>query len=108
LVEATDLCGLFSGSKVDKAKVFGVFYGEQGNAPMIEECLVCMESRLLRKVKSVHNEFLTDEAVAVHVEESCLTSEEKGYVGEVDPLLYEGGVPVLLLSEARWTKDWSL
>jgi flavin reductase (DIM6/NTAB) family NADH-FMN oxidoreductase RutF len=93
LVEAVDFCGLFSGSKVDKSRVFGVFYGELGSAPMVGECPVCMECRLVRRVEFVRNEFLVGEVVAVYVEESCLTDGKKGDVGKVDPLLYEGGVP---------------
>jgi flavin reductase (DIM6/NTAB) family NADH-FMN oxidoreductase RutF len=93
LVEAADFCGLFSGSKVDKSRVFSVFYGELGSAPMVEECPVCMECRLVRRVEFMRNEFLVGEVVAVYVEESCLTDGKKGDVGKVDPLLYEGGVP---------------
>jgi len=93
LVEAVDFCGLFSGSKVDKSRVFDVFYGELGSAPMVKEFSVCMECRLVRRVKLLRNEFLVGEVVAVYVEESCLTNGKKGDVGKVDPLLYEGGVP---------------
>lgn len=92
LVEATDYCGLNSGSKVDKSGVFKVFYGELEDAPMVVDCPVCMECRLVRAVKFVRNEFLVGEVAGVYVEESCL-SEKKGDVKKVDPLLYEGGVP---------------
>ncbi len=93
LVEAADFCGLFSGYKVDKSKVFSVFYGELGSAPMVGECPVCMECRLVRRVEFVRNEFLVGEVVAVYVEESCLTDGKKAAVRKIDPLLYEGGVP---------------
>jgi flavin reductase (DIM6/NTAB) family NADH-FMN oxidoreductase RutF len=93
LVEATDFCGLFSGSKIDKSRVFNVFYGELGTAPMIEECPVCMECKLVRRVEFSRNEFLVGEVMVVHVEGSCLMDGKKGDVGKVDPLLYEGGVP---------------
>lgn len=93
LVEATDYCGLVSGSKVDKSGVFGVFYGELEDAPMISECPVCLECRLVRVVKFSRNELLVGEVAGVYVEETCLTDGKKGDVGKVDPLLYEGGVP---------------
>lgn len=93
LVEATDFCGLVSGSQVDKSRVFNVFYGELERAPMIRECPVCMECRLVRTVEFVRNELLVGEVVAVYAEESCLVDEKKGDVGRVNPLLYEGGVP---------------
>jgi flavin reductase (DIM6/NTAB) family NADH-FMN oxidoreductase RutF len=93
LVEAVDFCGLFSGSKIDKSKMFRTFYGELGSAPMVVECPVCMECRLVRRVEFVRNEFLVGEVVTVYVEESCLTNGKKGDIRKIDPLLYEGGVP---------------
>lgn len=93
LVEATDFCGLFSGSKVDKSGVFNVFFGKLKNAPMVEECPVCMECKLVRIVEFARNEFLVGEVVAVYVEESCMIEGKKGDAGRVDPLLYESGVP---------------
>jgi flavin reductase (DIM6/NTAB) family NADH-FMN oxidoreductase RutF len=94
LVEAVDYCGLVSGSKVDKSKVFSLFYGELEDAPMVSECPVCLECRLVRTVKLDRNELLVGEVANVYVEESCLAGGKKrGDVGKVDPLLYEGGVP---------------
>jgi len=93
LVEVTDYCGLFSGSKVDKSRVFDVFYGELERAPMARECPVCMECKLVRRVEFLRNEFLVGEVVTVYVEDSCLIDEKKGDIGKVNPLLYEGGVP---------------
>lgn len=93
LVEATDYCGLHSGKDVDKSGVFGVFYGELEDAPMIVECPVCLECRLVRVVKFSRNELLVGEVANVYVEELCLSDGKKGDVGKVDPLLYEGGVP---------------
>jgi len=37
-VEATDWCGLHSGKRTDKSKVFETFAGELENAPMIKAC----------------------------------------------------------------------
>jgi len=94
LVEATDFCGLNSGREVDKSGVFSVFYRELEDAPMIVECPVCLECRLVRVVKFSRNELLVGEVAGVYVEESCLSDgKKKGDVGKVDPLLYEGGVP---------------
>jgi len=93
LVEAVDYCGLYSGSKVDKSGVFSLFYGELEDAPMIVECAVCLECRLVRTVKLNRNELLVGEVANVYVEESCLAGGKRGDVGKVDPLLYKGGVP---------------
>ncbi len=39
----TDYVGIVTGKRKDKSKVFTVFYGDLGNAPMVEECPVCLE-----------------------------------------------------------------
>jgi len=40
MVEKTDYCGLVSGVKNDKSRLFDVFYGELKKAPLIAECPV--------------------------------------------------------------------
>jgi flavin reductase (DIM6/NTAB) family NADH-FMN oxidoreductase RutF len=90
LVVESDFCGLYSGSKVDKSEVFDVFYGELKTAPMISECPVNLECKLLRTVKFMVNEFFVGEVVEAFVNEECVT-DGHGDVGLVDPLLYEGG-----------------
>lgn len=46
LVVKTDYCGIRSGKDVDKSKLFDIFYGALGNAPMIQECPVTAECTL--------------------------------------------------------------
>ncbi len=43
----TDYCGLHSGSEVDKSKEFELFYGDLKTAPMIAECGVNIECKLV-------------------------------------------------------------
>lgn len=50
MVQVTDYCGLVSGKKVDKSKLFDVFYGKLKTAPMIRECPINMECRLIQTV----------------------------------------------------------
>ena len=50
LLEKTDYCGLVSGEKTDKSQVFDVFYGSLKTAPMIRECPVTLECRLVQTV----------------------------------------------------------
>ena len=50
LMDKTDYCGIVSGEKTDKAKVFDVFYGATKTAPMIRECPVSLECRLVQVV----------------------------------------------------------
>ena len=48
MVDATDYCGIYSGKKVDKSKVFEVFYGELKTAPMIAESPLNLECQLAK------------------------------------------------------------
>ncbi|MEM2146315.1 MAG: flavin reductase family protein, partial [Candidatus Jordarchaeaceae archaeon] len=44
----TDYCGLFSGSRVDKSQIFETFYGKLKTAPMIKECPLNLECKLVK------------------------------------------------------------
>jgi flavin reductase (DIM6/NTAB) family NADH-FMN oxidoreductase RutF len=48
----TDYCGLVSGKDTDKGALFTNFYGELGTAPMIEECPLNMECRVVETTVS--------------------------------------------------------
>lgn len=48
MVKVTDYCGLVSGRNVDKSKLFSTFYGELKTAPMIKECPVNLECKLIQ------------------------------------------------------------
>jgi len=50
LLEMVDYCGIVSGENADKAGLFSVFYGDLKTAPMIRECPVCLECRLVQAV----------------------------------------------------------
>ncbi len=50
MVKETDYCGLLSGKDVDKAELFENFYGKLWTAPMIEECPLNIECRLIKTV----------------------------------------------------------
>jgi flavin reductase (DIM6/NTAB) family NADH-FMN oxidoreductase RutF len=91
MVAATDYCGTHSGEKVDKSKIFGVFYGELKNAPMINECPINVECRLVRTVKLLHGELFIGEIAGVYVEDKYLT-DAKPDMRKINPLVFEEGV----------------
>lgn len=43
----TDYCGLKSGKTTDKSKIFTTFYGDLNRAPMIKECPITCECKLI-------------------------------------------------------------
>ena len=87
LVRELDFCGMKSGRKVDKAALFETFYGELETAPMIRECPVNIECRVVQTLnRSIHSVFL-GEVVAVHASEEYL-GEGLPDVTRIDPIFY--------------------
>jgi len=88
MVVAADYVGIVSGSKVDKSRIFDVFHGELGTAPMIRECPVNMELKLHRFIDLPAHEVFVGELVATHVDPAVL---KKGKVDleKVQPLLFD-------------------
>lgn len=86
MMAVADYCGIVSGDTTDKAGLFSVFYGELKTAPMIRECPVCIECRLLQSVNYPTNEFFIGEIVASYTEERYLTGG-KPDMKKIDPLL---------------------
>jgi len=78
LVE-TDYCGIVSGRKTDKSKIFDLFYGELKTAPMIVECPLCLECRLVDVHELPTNKLFIGEIVASYAEERYLTNGQPDY-----------------------------
>jgi len=72
MVRITDYCGMISGKAADKSKHFSVFYGELGSAPMIADCPLNMECRLLQVLDFKIDEVFIGEIWQSYSEESFL------------------------------------
>lgn len=86
MIEKTDYCGLVSGEKTDKSQLFEVFYGITETAPMIEECPLCMECRLVEIHDMPTNEMFIGEILATYTEERYLT-DGKPDIKKIDPFV---------------------
>ena len=86
MVEVTDYTGLVSGKRVDKSKLFEIFYGELKAAPMINKCPITMECKMAEVVSLPTNSFFIGEIVSIFSEERFLT-EGKPDVKKVNPFL---------------------
>jgi flavin reductase (DIM6/NTAB) family NADH-FMN oxidoreductase RutF len=84
LVVPVDYVGLHSGEKVDKAAVFDVFYGELETAPMIAQCSLGVECRVIEKVELDADRLYVGEEVAVYAEEEVLT-EGRPDLAKIEP-----------------------
>ena len=87
-----DYCGLVSGAKVDKNKAcnFEVFYGQTAHAPLIEQCPVNLECRLLHVLNLGSHDLLIGEILQTHASTSCLTDGQPD-PNKIKPFIYCGG-----------------
>ena len=86
MVESADYCGIASGKKVDKGNLFEIFYGYLKTSPMITECTLCMECKLIDTIGFPTNYFFIGEIIASYTEEKYLT-EGKPDIKKMNPLL---------------------
>ncbi|MDD3069838.1 MAG: flavin reductase family protein [Methanoculleus horonobensis] len=86
LLEKTDYCGLVSGDAVDKSGLFDVFYGALKTAPMIRECPVNLECRLVETVALPTNTVFIGEIVGAYADASAIREGRPDYAA-IDPLL---------------------
>jgi flavin reductase (DIM6/NTAB) family NADH-FMN oxidoreductase RutF len=92
LVKETDYCGLISGSRTDKAKDCGfeVFYGDLKTAPMIGQCPINLECRLLHTMYLGSHTLVVGEVVETYFSEACLT-DGKPDIAKVKPFAFGPG-----------------
>jgi flavin reductase (DIM6/NTAB) family NADH-FMN oxidoreductase RutF len=64
---------LYRVKKNDKSRIFDLFYGELKTAPMIKDCPLNMECKLVEIVESGLNEIFIGEIVGTYTEEKFLT-----------------------------------
>jgi len=88
LIKEADYCGIVSGRDVDKSVLFDVFYGELQTAPMIQECPINMECRLLKTVDFPDHDVFIGEPVATYCDEAAYTDGLID-IAKLKPLLFE-------------------
>jgi len=86
MVEITDYTGLVSGKNVDKSGLFEFFYGQLKTAPMIKQCPVSMECKVIQTVDLPTNTFFIAEIIDIYSEDRFLT-EGKPDVKKMNPFL---------------------
>jgi flavin reductase (DIM6/NTAB) family NADH-FMN oxidoreductase RutF len=85
LVAKTDYCGVVSGREADKSKLFDLFYGALESAPMIKQCPLCLECRLVDVVPLPTNDLYIGEIVGAYSEDRYLT-DGKPDIKKMNPL----------------------
>lgn len=87
MMEATDYCGLTSGHYVDKSSVFKSFYGKLGNVPLIEECPINIECKVIQTLDIYGMDVFIGEIAGVYADEQCIV-DGKPDIKKVDPLVF--------------------
>ncbi|MDY6790720.1 MAG: flavin reductase family protein [Thermodesulfobacteriota bacterium] len=90
LAKKVDFCGIYSGKKKDKSKIFQVYYGDLKTAPLIEECPVNLECKVIHSIHLGSHTLVVGEIMETHINDNCLT-EGNADAAKIDPLVYSTG-----------------
>jgi len=89
LVKETDYCGLISGDKSDKVEVchFKIFYGKLETAPLIEQCPLNLECKVLHILDLGSHALVVGRIEEEYISEDCLT-DGRADINKIRPILY--------------------
>ena len=92
MVKETDYCGIKSGAKTDKIAdcKFNLFYGNLKTAPMIDQCPVNLECKVVQMLNLGSHMLVIGQVEETYVTESCLTDGNPD-IEKVRPLLWVMG-----------------
>jgi flavin reductase (DIM6/NTAB) family NADH-FMN oxidoreductase RutF len=80
MMVVTDYIGTHSGRDVDKTKLFKVFYGESKDAPMIKECPINIECKVIKKIEDYPSNYV----FIAEIIETCVGEEYQSESGMLD------------------------
>ena len=106
-IKETDYCGLISGRKADKGALFNTFYGKLKSAPMIKECPVNMECRLVNTVDMPIHDVFIGEISDSYCDEECLVEGSVDFA-RVDPIVFGMYDPYYFKPGDRFAKSWNV
>ena len=86
-VKEVDFCGIYSGRKTDKSQLFEVFYGDLERAPLIRECPLNLECKVLNTLDIGTHDLVIGEIIQTHVTDSVL-NEGVPDPAKINPLIY--------------------
>ena len=87
MVKKTDFCGVYSGKKKDKSNIFKTFFGALKTAPLIQECPLNQECKVLHYLDVGSHTLVVGEIIETYISEDCLTNG-KADPAKIDPLIY--------------------
>lgn len=90
MVKNVDFCGIYSGRDKDKTQLFTVFSGALETAPLIEECPVNLDCKVLHLLDLGSHILVVGEIKETFIAEGCLT-DGKADAQKIDPLVFTTG-----------------
>ena len=92
LLAKTDYCGTVSGHNIDKSQLFDIFFGELKTAPMIRECPVNLECKVIKEFYIKHRQIFVGEVVQAYADEEFVVDrkDRQGIADmrRLDPIIY--------------------
>lgn len=92
LLTKADYCGTVSGHDVDKSQLFDIFFGELKTAPMIQECPVNLECKVIKEFCIKHRQVFVGEVAQAYANEEFVVhrKERRGIADMIrlDPIIY--------------------
>jgi flavin reductase (DIM6/NTAB) family NADH-FMN oxidoreductase RutF len=74
MIETVDYIGIHSGKKIDKSQLFTIFHGKLQNAPMIQECPLNLECKVIETLDHGGADYIIiGEIIESYIEEQYLT-----------------------------------
>ncbi len=87
MVKVVDYCGIYSGSKQDKSGLFTIFSGTLHGAPLIEECPLNLECKVIHTLDLGSHTLVVGQIVETHVSQDCMRGKHVD-PAKIDPLVY--------------------
>jgi flavin reductase (DIM6/NTAB) family NADH-FMN oxidoreductase RutF len=87
MVKIVDYCGIYSGKDRDKSNLFTISRGENPHIPLIDECPVSLECRLLHTLDLGSHTLVVGEITQTYVCLDCMKGKKVDPM-LVDPLIY--------------------
>ncbi|MFW9829894.1 MAG: flavin reductase family protein [Promethearchaeota archaeon] len=92
LLAKVDYCGIVSGSEVDKSLLFEVFFGELDTVPLIKECPVNLECKVVKEFSIQHRQIFIGDVIQTYVnQEFVIENEGRKSIADMiklDPIIY--------------------
>jgi len=87
MVGLVDYCSIISGREADKSTIFSTFYGSIKTAPMISECPITLECKLIETVGFATHDICIGEIIESYTEKKYLTNDVPD-IKKVNPIIY--------------------